>query len=59
MLSDDADVIVPVQNSINLAARIPGARLQIVEGGSHTFFIEQAGPVNQIITQFLTTDYTD
>ena len=59
VLSGDADVIVPVQNSINLAAKIPGARLQIVEGGSHTFFIEQAGQVNQIITEFLTTDHTD
>jgi pimeloyl-ACP methyl ester carboxylesterase len=53
VLSGDADVIVPVQNSRNLAARIPGARLQIVAGGSHTFFIEQAAEFNRIITDFL------
>ena len=53
VLSGDADVIVPVQNSRNLAARIPGARLQIVAGGSHTFFIEQAAEFNRIITHFL------
>jgi pimeloyl-ACP methyl ester carboxylesterase len=56
VLSGDADVIVPVQNSRNLATKIPGAQLQIVEGGSHTFFIEQAGEVNRILTEFLATD---
>ena len=59
VLSGDADVIVPVQNSRNLAEKIPGARLQIIEGGSHTFFIEQAGEFNRIVTQFLATDDTD
>jgi pimeloyl-ACP methyl ester carboxylesterase len=44
---------------MNLAARIPGAKLQIMEGGSHTFFIEQAGEFNRIVTQFLATDATD
>ena len=53
VLSGDADVIVPVQNSRNLAARIPGATLQIVAGGSHTFFIEQAAEFNRIIADFL------
>jgi pimeloyl-ACP methyl ester carboxylesterase len=57
VLSGDADVIVPVQNSRNLAQKIRGARLQIVEGGSHTFFIEQAGEFNRIITEFLATDF--
>jgi pimeloyl-ACP methyl ester carboxylesterase len=59
VLSGDADVIVPVQNSRNLAAKIPGAKLRIIEGGSHTFFIEQAGEFNRIVTQFLATDLTD
>ena len=53
VLSGDADIIVPVQNSRNLAAKIPGATLQIVEGGSHTFFIEQAGTFNRILEEFL------
>jgi pimeloyl-ACP methyl ester carboxylesterase len=59
VLSGDADVIVPVQNSRNLAEKIPGARLQIIEGGSHTFFIEQAGEFNHIVGEFLATDDTD
>jgi pimeloyl-ACP methyl ester carboxylesterase len=53
VLSGDADVIVPVQNSRNLAARIPGASLQIVAGGSHTFFIEQAKEFNRLVAEFL------
>src|ERR1700752_2922412 len=53
VLCGDADVIFPVQNSLNLAARIPGAMLHIVKGGSHTFFIEQAGEFNQLVTKFL------
>lgn len=57
VLSGDADVIVPVQNSRNLAAKISGAKLQLVAGGSHTFFIEQAQEFNQILTEFLATDF--
>lgn len=53
VVSGDADVIVPVQNSRNLADRIAGAKLHIIEGGSHTFFIERAEEFNQIITEFL------
>ena len=59
VLTGDADIIVPLRNSRNLAAKIPGAKLRIVEGGSHTFFIEQAGEFNQIVKEFLTTDFTD
>lgn len=53
VLSGDADVIVPVENSRNLAARIRGSKLRIIEGGSHTFFIERAAEFNQIVTEFL------
>jgi pimeloyl-ACP methyl ester carboxylesterase len=53
VMSGDADVIVPVQNSRNLAAKIPGAQLQIIEGGSHTFFIEQDRDFNQRLSAFL------
>lgn len=57
VLSGDRDVIVPVQNSRNLAAKIRGARLEIVAGGSHTFFIEQADEFNQLIAEFLAADF--
>lgn len=57
VLSGDRDVIVPVQNSRNLAAKIRGAKLEIVVGGSHTFFIEQAAEFNHIVSEFLAADF--
>lgn len=53
VLSGDADAIVPAQNSRNLAAKIPGATLRLVEGGSHLFFIEQPDQFNQRVIEFL------
>ncbi len=53
VLSGEADAIVPVQNSRNLAEQIPGARLRLVAGGSHLFFIEQHDEFNRIVAEFL------
>ena len=53
VITGDADHIVPPQNSRNLAARIPGARLHTVSGGSHTFFIEQADEFNRAVVEFI------
>lgn len=53
VVSGDADVIVPVQNSYNLAKQIPNAELRLVSGGSHTFFMEQADEFNQVLTEWL------
>ncbi|HEV7844394.1 MAG TPA: alpha/beta hydrolase [Pyrinomonadaceae bacterium] len=53
VLTGDADIIVPVDNSRNLAARIAGARLVTIKGGSHTFFIEQADEFNAAIIKFI------
>jgi 3-oxoadipate enol-lactonase len=36
------DFLVPVENSRRIAQRIPGARLALIEGGAHIFFLEQA-----------------
>lgn len=53
IVSGDADVVVPVQNSFNLARQILNAELRLVAGGSHTFFLEQADEFNQVITEWL------
>lgn len=53
VLSGDRDVIVPAENSRNLAAKIPHAQLKIIAGGSHTFFIEQAEEFNSVVKGFL------
>jgi pimeloyl-ACP methyl ester carboxylesterase len=53
IVSGDADVIVPVQNSYNLARQIPNAELRLVSGGSHTFFMEQADEFNRVLREWL------
>jgi pimeloyl-ACP methyl ester carboxylesterase len=53
VITGDADVIVPHENSLNLAAAIPGATLQLVEGGSHAFFIERPDEFNRAIVEFI------
>lgn len=53
VLTGDRDIVVPPQNSANLAKAIPNATLKIIENGSHMFFIEKATEFNQIITDFL------
>jgi pimeloyl-ACP methyl ester carboxylesterase len=53
IITGDEDIIVPFENSRNLAARIPLAKLAIIEGGSHTFFIERADEFNRAVIEFL------
>jgi pimeloyl-ACP methyl ester carboxylesterase len=53
VLTGDADVVVPMQNSRNLAAKIPGAELRSIAAGSHLFFIEQADEFNEVLLEFL------
>lgn len=49
----DKDSVVPPKNSLNLAKKIPNAKLEIIENGSHLFFIENAGEFNEIVSQFV------
>jgi pimeloyl-ACP methyl ester carboxylesterase len=53
VITGDEDVIVPHENSVNLAEAIPGAELRIVEGGSHTFFIERPREFNRAVVDFI------
>lgn len=55
VLTGDKDIIVPMQNSENLAAAIPNSELKITEGGSHLFFIEQANEFNNTVQGFIST----
>jgi pimeloyl-ACP methyl ester carboxylesterase len=52
VLTGDKDLIVPMENSLNLASKIPNATLKIVENGSHMFFIEKADEFNHIVREF-------
>jgi len=53
VITGDEDTLVPPANSRNLVARIPGARLAVIEGGSHMFFIEQSEEFNRIVIEFI------
>ena len=53
VITGDADIIVPAENSRNLASRIPNAELRVVPGGSHTFFIEKADQLNKAVIEFI------
>jgi pimeloyl-ACP methyl ester carboxylesterase len=47
------DVMTPPKYSSYLAARIEGAKLSVVDGGTHYFFAEKPEAVNRAIEQFL------
>jgi pimeloyl-ACP methyl ester carboxylesterase len=53
VITGDEDAIVPHENSLNLAASIPGATLRVIEGGSHAFFIERAEEFNRAVVEFI------
>lgn len=53
VITGDNDSVVPMENSVNLAEKIPNARLEIIENGSHLFFIENADEFNQAVKEFL------
>lgn len=53
VLTGDKDSVVPMENSINLAENIPNAKLEIIENGSHMFFVENADEFNKIVSQFV------
>jgi pimeloyl-ACP methyl ester carboxylesterase len=47
------DRVVPVANGKLLDEKIPDTRLELVDGGSHCVFIEDADRVNQALCSFL------
>ncbi len=53
VITGNRDIVVPMENSINLARKIPHATLEIVENGSHLFFIEQFETFNLILKKWL------
>jgi pimeloyl-ACP methyl ester carboxylesterase len=54
VITGDKDTVVPMQNSVNLAEKLPNAKLKIIENGSHMFFVENADEFNRAVKEFLT-----
>jgi len=53
VITGDDDKLVPMQNSLNLAARLQRAKLRIIEHGSHMIFVENAAEFNNIVSDFI------
>ncbi len=53
VITGDDDNVVPMQNSLNLAEKLPDATLKVIEKGSHLIFIENAGVFNKTVKEFL------
>jgi pimeloyl-ACP methyl ester carboxylesterase len=53
VISGEDDILVAPENSRILAARIPGAQLEIIKEGGHQLLIEKPDESNRIIMDFL------
>ena len=53
LLAGDADELIPPQNSIELADRIPQAQITFLPGVGHMFWIEAPGEAAFQITRFI------
>lgn len=53
VVTGDCDLLVPPANSELIAARIPGARLEKIAGGSHAFNFETPELFNRTVLDFL------
>jgi len=55
VLTGDNDLLIPSANSDILAAKIPGAKLTKIPGGSHGFNFETPDTFNTAVLEFLAT----
>lgn len=53
VITGDQDSVVPAANSIHLAAAIAHARLEIIAGAGHMFFVESPEIFNRAVIDFL------
>ena len=53
------DRVVPVENARLLAEKLPNSRLELVDGGSHLFFIEDDESVTDSLLAFLDEQESD
>ena len=53
VLTGDVDSVVPAQNSYNLAAKLPKARIAVIQAAGHMAFVERADEFNRIVRDFL------
>ena len=49
----DADRVVPFENGLEVARRIPGSRFERLDGGGHLLFLESPERFNPLVAEFL------
>lgn len=52
VLTGSSDQMMDPENSRLLAQRIPGAKLHVLDGAGHLFFLEQPEEVNRVLQEF-------
>lgn len=53
IMTGDKDLLVPPQNSLNLASKIKNSKLEVISGFGHSIFIESAPTFNKLVIDFL------
>ncbi|HWJ03562.1 MAG TPA: alpha/beta fold hydrolase [Verrucomicrobiae bacterium] len=53
IVTGSEDLVIPPQNSVLLAERIPGAQLTTIQDGGHLFFMEKSIEFNRVVLDFL------
>jgi pimeloyl-ACP methyl ester carboxylesterase len=53
VISGEHDILVPRWKQEELAAEIPGARLTVIEGGSHALQLEKAQEFSAAVLDFI------
>jgi pimeloyl-ACP methyl ester carboxylesterase len=53
ILTGDDDQVIPAASSDVLHERIPGSRLELIEGSGHLFFIERPEATLELLESFL------
>jgi len=53
VLTGSEDMVIPASNSVRLAAAIPNARLAVIDGAGHLFFVEKPEETRRILLSFL------
>ena len=56
VLSGTKDQLIPVENARAVAARIPHARLALLKGAGHMFWVEQPEAAERAIREFLSAE---
>ncbi len=56
VITGDADRLVPPENSVRIAERIPGATLVVLPDAPHRLFAENADAFNREVLEFLTAE---